>query len=301
MRLSEAINALAIATRAEGRSPRTIQAYQEKTSYLLAFLGDVEIERVTLSDLRRYAAHLWDRGLSPFTVSGRVRHLKRLFNFAQEEGILTENPARRIKVPSPKRDKPKGIQWDDFIALLGITEGGDPLDVQDRALILLLFDTAARVGGLCGLQVNDLDLERRRALVTEKGNKTRFVFFQDTTAQALAAWLDVRPEDKGPWVFVGLTARSRGKMDAHSVGKMLKRRGKQAGCKGPINPHSFRHGFARHFLSSKGNLAILSRILGHSSVAVTVDFYGVFTVDELQAQHDQFSPIANLESSKNDD
>ena len=43
MRLSEAIEALAITTQAEGRSPRTVQSYREKLSYLLDFLGDVPI------------------------------------------------------------------------------------------------------------------------------------------------------------------------------------------------------------------------------------------------------------------
>jgi integrase/recombinase XerD len=90
-------------------------------------------------------------------------------------------------------------------------------------------------------------------------------------------------------------------MNAHSVGKMLRRRGEQAGCTGPVNPHSFRHGYARSFLLTGGDLGILSKILRHSSVAVTMECYAVLTTDELQEKHAEHSPIARLESGENDE
>ena len=64
MLLSEAIEALCTATRARGRSPRTVQSYREKLSYLLTFLGDVHVEEISTADLRGYVAHLYDRDLA---------------------------------------------------------------------------------------------------------------------------------------------------------------------------------------------------------------------------------------------
>jgi len=43
-----------------------------------------------------------------------------------------------------------------------------------------------------------------------------------------------------------------------------------------------------------GDLATLSRIMGHSDVGVTENFYSIFTVDELQRRHDEFSPLAGV-------
>jgi len=300
MRLSKAIDELAIATRAEGRSPRTVKAYREKLGHLVRALGDPPIEAVTVGNLRRFLAAQRDKGLSEFTIKSRVRAFKRLWNFAEAEGIITDNLAQRIKTPAPKRETPKGIEWGDFVTLLETTEPGDVIDLRDRAIILFLADTGCRVGGLCGLELGKLDLGRLRAEVTEKRGKPRFVFFQESTARALAAWLEMRPEDKGPWVFVGLTPKSK-QMSAHTVGKMLKRRGERAGCEGPVNAHSFRHGFARSYLTAGGDLGTLSNILGHSSVAVTVEYYAIFNADELQRQHAKFSPVAKLESCENDD
>lgn len=58
--------------------------------------------------------------------------------------------------------------------------------------------------------------------------------------------------------------------------------------------HSFRHAFARDFLMDGGDLGSLADLLGHSSVLVTKEFYGVFTMQELQEKHAQHSPVAQL-------
>jgi site-specific recombinase XerD len=316
MLLSEAIEALCIATRADGRTVRTVDSYREKLSHLVAFLGDVSIEEITLHDLRIYVADMRDRstiyidhhshrprrgGLSEFTIAGRVRAFKRLFRWLVLEGILEVNPAERIKTPRPKRREPKSVDWDDVVAVLATTEGDTITDVRDRAIIFLLTDSACRVGGLCDLRVQDVDLHNRCALVTEKGGKTRPVFFTGDTAQALAVWLEVRPQDKGAWLFVGFNQRSKGKLTSGAILQMLKRRARRVGVTGTINPHAFRHAFARHYLLSGGDLGTLADLLGHSDVSVTKAFYGIFTREELREKHARHSPISQLVGGNEDD
>jgi site-specific recombinase XerD len=300
MLLSEAIDALCIATRADGRTLATVQSYREKLGHLVAFLGAVPVGNVTVDDLRRFVVNQRDRGLSEFTIKSRVRALKRLFNWLEAESVIKHNPARRIRTPQPKPGEPKGITWPDFLALLKTTESSELIDLRDRAVIMFLYDTACRVGGLCGLTVDNLDLGRRRALVWEKGDKARFVFFREETARVLVAWLEIRPQDKGPWLFVSLKGESD-RLTERGVSHMLSRRGKRAGVTGPVNPHAFRHGFARAYLMSGGDLGTLSDIMGHSDVSVTKAFYGIFTDEELRAKHERHSPIARLESGENGD
>ena len=76
---------------------------------------------------------------------------------------------------------------------------------------------------------------------------------------------------------------------------MLKRMKRKAGVKGPVNPHSFRHGFAREYLTNGGNLASLADTMGHSDVSVTWQAYAIFSPDELQKSHARFSPVAQME------
>jgi site-specific recombinase XerD len=307
MQLTAAIEALLLATRADGRSQETIKGYRRKLRQLLAFFGDVAVEEITTDDLRLHIAHLWDRttrwvdhpkrkeqagGLSPYTVASHVRVIKRLFGFLEAEGIIEVNPGRRIRTPDPRQRELKAVTLQDFLALLVVTEGQSALDRRDRCIIVLLADTGIRVGGLCGLRVRDVDLERRLAMVVEKGNKTRLVPFTKPTSEALQAWLEVHPQS--PWLFVSLGSRSKGALSPNGVAQMLRRRAKQAGVEGRVNPHSFRHGFAREYLMDGGDLASLSDLLGHSSVEVTKRSYAVFSVAELQAKHARHSPVARL-------
>lgn len=300
MRLTEAIDALLLATQANGKSPETVKAYREKLQYLLETLGDVAIEAVTVQDLRGYVAGQLARvtagELSPFTVAGRVRALKRLFNFLTEEGTLDANPARRIKTPRPRRVTPKGITHRDLVRLLESTQGGGVLNLRDRAIILFLADTGCRLGGLCGLNLGDVDLEARRATVTEKGEKSRAVYFLEMTAAALGAWLGARPVVDTGALFLSMDrwGNPQGPITGVTVARMLTRRAERLGIEGKVNPHSFRHAFARDFLMSGGDLGALSDLLGHADVLVTKEFYGVLTGEDLRRKHAEFSPVKRL-------
>lgn len=312
MRLSEAVDELLIATRVAGRSERTVQDYAEKAARLVDFLGDKEIDQVTLSDLRRFVDHLGRRtsrfqnhpkreeqsgGLSPASVAAYIRVVRRLFSFLHEDGLIDQNPAQKLKVPKPPRGKPKAISSADFQALLAAIDVNTVVGKRDRAVILLLADSGCRVGGLVGLEVEDIDLERCRMLLKEKGGKLRSGFFSDLTKRALVAWLEVRPDNRGNRLFVSLGTRSDAHLTDQGVREMLKRLKRKAGVKGPVNPHSFRHGFAREYLSNGGNLASLADTLGHSNVNVTWQAYAIFTTDELKAAHERYSPVACLERS----
>lgn len=316
MRLSEVLENLCLAIRADGATKESVVSYRRKMKGVIDFLGDAEIEGVSVTDLRRYIAYLRDKrvkweyhprlepqkeGLSKFTIAGHIKSIKRVWNFAEQEGIITENVARRIKTPAPKREKPKGISQEDFEALLRTTEGGSVTDLRDKAILLFLRDTGARVGGLCGLTVDDVDLAEGLAVLREKGSKVRIVPFSPLTAQAIADWLEVRPTDQGDWLFITLANRASGGLTGNGVRHVLKQRAKAAGVTGPHNPHSFRHAFARDFLMSGGDLATLSRILGHSSVEITVRFYAIFSTAELAAKHRLHSPVSRMMHEGEDD
>jgi site-specific recombinase XerD len=201
--LSEAVEKLAIALRADGISPATLKTYWRKLRPLVDYLGaDTPVESITVDDLRRYIAEQRDTAtkytdhpyhdpkegkLSLHTISGRVRTAKRLFNWLEAEGIIQDNPTARIKTPRPKQKEPKAISTQDFVALVETTWAGTPADVRDRAIILTLADTGIRVGGLCGLKVKDVRFDEGLIKTTEKGTKSRLVPFSSLAREALEA------------------------------------------------------------------------------------------------------------------
>ena len=310
MKLQEAIERLLVATVADGRSPATGDQYRRRLAGLADFLGpDTDVASITAHDLRRYVASLRSRrrrwahhayreevsgGLSPATIAGHVRAIKRLFNFLQADGIIADNAGKGLRTPRlPKGREPKAVSLEDLLSLLAVTEGGEPAQLRDRALLLFLADTGARVGGLVGLGLADLDLESGTAWVIEKGSKRRAVYLSAMTCDALQAWLQVRPEGSQA-VFVRLIHGEGLPLQSQGVTQILRRLKKTAGVSGPCNPHAFRHAFAREYLRNGGDLATLSDLLGHTDIAVTALHYAVYLPSELQERHKRYSPIAQL-------
>lgn len=309
MLLSEAIEALAVATLADGRSERTAGDYRQKLNEMLTFVGDRDVNTITTDELRRFVVGLRTRstryaghparaelegGLSQASIAGYIRALKRLFTWLVEEGVTTTDPARRIKTPKIARGEPKAYHAEDFPKLLAATAGDDPVQIRDRALLLFLADTGCRAGGAAGLRVADLDFENSTAKLMEKGSKIRRVPFSEPTATALRTWLVVRPQLDGNWLWVNMGRRGISHLTADGIGEVLRRIKKRAGIEGPCNPHSFRHGFAREYLLAGGDLGTLADLLGHSDVQVTWQHYAIFRTAELAAKHDKHSPVARM-------
>jgi len=310
MKLSDAIGLLCDATMAEGRSVRTVEGYRRNLGYLVLFLGDVEIEAISIAELRKYAAALRSKqeryvdnpyaatqpgGLSEFSIASYIRSVKRLFKWLTDEGMLEANPAQRLRVQVPTRRNPKAIDVVDFGRLLEATAGDDVNQVRDRAILFVLGDTACRAGGLCGLRIDDIDLKGRAARLTEKGKKTRIVPFSIWTRDAVARWLAVRPACDDDWLFVTMGKRSYGEgLQPDGLKEILRRLKKRSGVTGRVNPHSIRHGFAREWIMNGGDLATLSRILGHHDPAVTARYYAVFSDVELGIFHERYSFVARL-------
>jgi integrase/recombinase XerD len=307
--LSDAIEALAVACIADGRSAATVADYRRKLGYLLAFLGDRPVDGVTVDDLRRYVADMRSRntlyvghayktesagGLATATLATRIRAVRRLFRWLHDEGVIEVNPAQRLKIPRLQRGRrPKAISELDMRRILETASS----DVRDYAVVLFLADTGCRRGGLVGLRLGDLELAAGRASVTEKGDKRRVVFLSQLTVTAMRAWLAVRPavDDDHVW----LSHNTGEPLTGDGVSQILQRLGKRAGCEGPHGAHSFRHGFARQWILSDGDMGTLADVMGHSEVSTTWASYACFTQDELQQQHARHSPIAKLDGATN--
>jgi len=129
-----------------------------------------------------------------------------------------------------------------------------------------------------------VDLERRHALVNEKGDKARRVFFTRETAEALRCYKTERNGcDRGS-VFVGRC----GPLTENGIYQVFKRLAKLAGVKGPFNPHAWRHAWAGRALRRGARLEHISEALGHSSSVVTKQFYLVWDDRIRQETHEKF-------------
>lgn len=277
VKLLDAIQEFLLSRRANGSSDETVRWYASLLERLECHVGRWE---VTTHDLRTYIADM--RGvLAPTSVNGHVTAMHVFYAWAAEEYGIS-NPMRGIRRPQPVKAVPRGVNPADMVKLLSVA------NVRDRALIALFADSGARLGGIAGLETVDVDLEGRSAFVLEKGRKPRRVYFTPFTAAALRNWIQERGKTPGS-LFTNLHTGDG--LTASGISQILKRLKHKAGIRGRVNPHSFRHGFAREYIRAGGDIVTLARLLGHENITTTAAFYAVFSDDELQEFHGRYSPM----------
>src|SRR6185436_7076065 len=111
----------------------------------------------------------------------------------EEAGIVSESPARRLKIKKPVENRvPTVLSSREVRALLAapkeqITELTVMRDhsagsrnrffcaMRDNVILELLFSTGIRIGELVALNVADVDLDRRQIQITGRATRGRAV------------------------------------------------------------------------------------------------------------------------------
>lgn len=306
MFIDDAIQDFRIALIANGRSTATLRSYtymnRDSPIGLIKFLRrhDVhELECVETRHIRHYVValrqHVQARNgkpLSEDTLADFISAAHRFFRWCAAEYKIV-NPMEAIEFPRRRPPhKPRAISLSDVRKLLDVCADFPDRDevIRNRAIILMLIDTGCRAGGLCGLTSADIDFVSNTLVVKEKGSKLRNLQFSSQTARALKAWENRRARVV-PFFY---TFRGLSAFTPDVLRHTLERIAKDANVKGRVNPHSFRHAFAINYLRNGGDIASLSKLLGHANIETTIRHYIHFTNNDLSKRHEMFSPVKDV-------
>ncbi len=257
-----------------GSSPYTVAAYHGD---VLAFTewavtergaqGPADVDRLLL---RRYVAYLGTKQppMAKRSVARHVSSLRRYFRYLRREGVLDIDPSAALRAPSGDSRLPRVLDHADVHTLL---DGPSPDDephwrrLRDDAVLELLYGSGIRVGELCGLQVDALDLAGGAVSVWGKGSKERRVPLSEPAVRAVRAWLGMRSDVVAAEAGSVLFGNERGNpLTPRDVRRILDRRSPR-----PTHPHALRHTFATHLLDGGADLRAVQELLGHADVSTT--------------------------------
>lgn len=283
------------------RSEHTQRAYLADLRSLFAFVEGRApgggLNAVTLPMLRSWLAAQAAGGAARTTLARRTSAVKTFTAWACRRGLIDTDPAARLQLPKARRTLPAVLREDQALAAMTAAdrgaEQGDPLALRDRLIVELLYATGIRVSELCGLDIDDVDGQRRLVRVLGKGNKQRTVPFGVPASNALTAWLaDGRPKlvtaTSGPALLLGSRG---GRLDPRQARTVVHQTMSAVAGAPDIGPHGLRHSAATHLLEGGADLRIVQELLGHSTLATT-QLYTHVTVARLRAVHDQAHPRA---------
>ncbi|WP_285773511.1 tyrosine recombinase XerC [Microtetraspora sp. NBRC 13810] len=286
-----------------GLSPHTVRAYLGDVDALFGYLvasGAEDLTGLDIGLLREWLADQHRAGRSRATLARRTACARTFTAFAHRKGWLPGDPSLLLGSAKAGRTLPKVLAQDAAQAVLNgsvTTLNGsvttEPKDLRDQAIMEVLYATGIRVGELCGLDVDDVDRDRRTLRVLGKGRKERTVPFGLPALHALDKWCVqgrsrwIR-EGTGPALFLG--ARG-GRIDQGTVRRVVHARLGEVEGIPDMGPHGLRHTAATHLLEGGADLRSVQEMLGHASLNTT-QIYTHVSTERLRAAYRQAHPRA---------
>ena len=271
----------------KGLSAHTIAAYRDAVKLLLCYAADTvrkPLDKLTVEDMTEkivlgFLDYLQEaRHCSARTRNARLAAIRSLFAFiAREEPELLAH-CQKIRAIPLKRTEHRTVDYleeREMQALLDSIEKNSRTAVRDQALLLLLYNTGARVSETVGVKLSDVRLEGTTQInLLGKGRKYRACPLWPETVGALQAYLKQRTpkQPTTEQLFLNANGSSITRFGIrHITAKYA------AAAQNPcpsiktktVSPHTIRHTTAMHLLRSGNDVNMVSYWLGHVAINTT--------------------------------
>ena len=267
----------------------TATNYRQSMNYFMTWLGDGEVNSITLDNLQRFMLHMRDdyssrrlqqapgHRVAPSTLDNYWKAIRAFYRWAEDN---LDSPRPDLKLPRPRYEAPE-VQPFSHSELESILEACEytmastgkrkpfrmhrPTAKRDTAIIMVLLDTGVRLGELLRLRIADVNMEAGEVVIAPHGSgrktKARTVPIGKDCQRSIFRYLATRgdyenEDDLFPSEVV--------------VTGIIRRLGERLGFH--VHPHRFRHTFATLYLTNGGDIYSLKRILGHSSLKMVLRY-----------------------------
>lgn len=258
---------------------------QVELKHLMAFLQD-ERSRQLANEPKDST-----RRLSSESVYLEIAALRAFYRFAEDEKLLSKNPAEHLSLPRRWKRLPKALSNLEINRLLAPEKPETPASLCDQAVLELAYASGLRLAELRNLRLEQLHLEAGFINVIGKGNKERVVPVGRQAVEAVNRYLAAgRPKLVTPRSPANVFLTKRGTPFASvTLWSHIKRRVGRAGVERNITPHMLRHSFASHLLEHGADLRVIQELLGHANISTT-EVYTHVTGSRLRDIHRKFHP-----------
>lgn len=244
-----------------GKSPAMMALADMTPELIISFLDHLERQRHNCVRSR----------------NARLAALRSFLKFAAHRDVESLQVIERaLGVPVKRFERPmfSYLSREEMLAVIG-TPGDSWLSHRDHVLLLLMYNTGARVSEILGVEVADVILDEGSACIhlRSKGRKQRSVPLWRSTAKTVRAWLKVNPEFQPTSPLLpnrngrAMTRANAALRLTLAVGNATKSCPSLA--KRHVSPHTIRHATAMHLLQAGVDISVIGLWLGHESPVTT--------------------------------
>jgi len=251
-------------------------------------------------------------------IMRKLSSLRSFFDYLYRSNRIPGNVATLVPLPKLHEKPILRLEMDEIKRMLDIVQSGESLtqaqqkyqkqtQVRDFAIISLFLGTGIRVSECVGINIDDIDFFQNACLVTRKGGNQVMIYFPQSVADALYAYMEQRKEIEAlpgheEAFFLSLQKR---RITQRAVQNLVKKYALLAApLKKRISPHKLRSTFGTNLYNETGDIYLVADVLGHSDVNTTRKHYAAMSekrrrdavqfvkyqedsLDDLQAKEEQ--------------
>ena len=253
--------------KAKHRSEGTIREYTKVIDNCMAYINKPEAE-IKPIDLELWQSSM--SNLSSASVAQRTSAVREYFKFLYRNEFISRNPAEMLETPQIKNREQSALNGEQVRAMVNAAT-----NERNKAIIMMLAQTGLRIHELANITIEQYESRSNNVLVIRgKGDKDRLVGLADETINLIDSYIANERKDGCEYLFVG----NRGnKMDGKNTSAMLKVCARKAGIENweelHISNHTMRRTFATMMSEADVPIEVISKAMGHSSVAITANRY----------------------------
>jgi len=255
-------------------SPNSIAGYLSDCDKLFDFIrntGVTEPSEISSESLEDFLLDCQKQGLSKRSQARMVSALRSLFNYMENEGIISSHLQDRIDSPKVSRYLPSVLSIEEVTSIIESVDLSKPEGHRNRAILETLYSCGLRVSEAVSLRISDLFFNEQFIRVMGKGSKQRIIPIGEPAMKQINFYLEDRKHitpKRGDEDILFLNRRG-GRLSRVMVFNIVKSQAAAVGITKEISPHTFRHSFATHLIESGADIRIVQEMLGHESVLTT--------------------------------
>jgi len=295
-------------------SDKSVEAYKQSLKSYLNFLeitknlsdGDVTFDVFTRDYVKDFIVWLKENNYSVKSINLKLTAIRSFLKYCGEEDFELRALYADICSVKKQREEKRPIQYlqpSATTAILSVYDVKTSKHRRNRMMLILLYDTGARVQELADLNLSSLHLEFQNPFISivGKGRKSRNVPLLRKTVKHLNVYLkEFHPEAFEAPLFYSMFDGKPHRLSTDSISLVLKNAAdiarKSCGdVPDNVHCHLVRKTKAMDLYRSGVPLPFIMQLLGHESMSTTSGFYAFATLEMMSTAMEIASPKINSE------
>jgi len=252
-------------------STQTIDKYEECLGHIILYIGDLNIRKLTISDVFKMKRKMNDKKLSSARRNSMLFALRKLLRYC--------NIVLEIDVLDPTKIIPLKIKQKHVVYLTSkeiaifrkAINRSTRYGKRFRALFEVLLNSGMRISEALSLDRDSIDFEKKEANIIGKGGVPRIAYFNDDAIARIIIYLETR-WDNNPALFVTHGSNPK-RLKRGSAEQEFSRYQKIVNIKKKVTPHVLRHTFCTNLFHNGLDITWIKELAGHRDIQTTAKYY----------------------------